>query len=305
MECIMVDDCGSDKSIEIVERILCNYKGDISFKLLHHKKNQGLSAARNTGIRAASGDYLFFLDSDDTLAPQCIELLSEPLLTERYDLVIGDTCYIDSDGKELPFSMKLRLKDKEVLRGEEIINNYLASWYMMAQNKLYRASFIQDNRLFFKEGLIHEDVLWSYQVACLAQSLYALRTKTYYYLKRDSGITGTERRFGKNDSDITIVKEMGAFLKERDIRAKRPLLLAFAHFSHALYDYVDSYRNYSNIYKILRGWYDFKGMEYIKSIGIDIKWYIRDLHFFLPPSFAPFWHWLFYTVPITFMMRHK
>ena len=53
IECILVDDCGTDKSIEIANSFIKNYKGDISFQLIHHDKNCGLSAARNTGINAA------------------------------------------------------------------------------------------------------------------------------------------------------------------------------------------------------------------------------------------------------------
>ena len=60
IECIMVDDCGSDGSVQIVEKIIEGYDGSIQFMMLHHNHNRGLSAARNTGLNAASGDYLFF-----------------------------------------------------------------------------------------------------------------------------------------------------------------------------------------------------------------------------------------------------
>ena len=60
IECILVDDCGTDNSIEIAEKIINQYNGPISFKLLHHNHNRGLSAARNTGINIATGDYVFF-----------------------------------------------------------------------------------------------------------------------------------------------------------------------------------------------------------------------------------------------------
>ena len=60
MECIVVDDCGTDNSMAVVEGLIANYKGPISFKVLHHKHNRGLSAARNTGMDAATGDYYFF-----------------------------------------------------------------------------------------------------------------------------------------------------------------------------------------------------------------------------------------------------
>ena len=58
---------------------------------LHHDHNRGLSAARNTGMDAATGDYIFFLDSDDEIAPYCIEKLNEPLMNDStIELVQGN-----------------------------------------------------------------------------------------------------------------------------------------------------------------------------------------------------------------------
>ena len=75
IECILVDDCGTDNSVLVAEDFIKSYEGRVHFTLIHHQKNGGLSAARNTGIHAAHGEYLYFLDSDDTIKNNCIELL--------------------------------------------------------------------------------------------------------------------------------------------------------------------------------------------------------------------------------------
>ncbi len=75
IECILVDDCGSDKSFEVAESIIATYKGDIKFKLIRHEVNKGLSCARNGGVNAAEGKYIFFIDSDDYIMNDCIETL--------------------------------------------------------------------------------------------------------------------------------------------------------------------------------------------------------------------------------------
>ena len=75
IECIIVDDCGPDNSMDIVRHFIDDYQGAISFHILKHEKNGGLSAARNTGIKAATGKYVYFLDSDDCLVPSAIETL--------------------------------------------------------------------------------------------------------------------------------------------------------------------------------------------------------------------------------------
>ena len=82
IECILVDDCSPDQSIAICERMLIEYHGPITFQILHHEQNRGLSAARNTGTNAANSDYIFYLDSDDEITHDCISLLVKE--TERH-----------------------------------------------------------------------------------------------------------------------------------------------------------------------------------------------------------------------------
>ena len=75
IECIIVDDCTPDNSITIIQSLLQQYNGTISFKILKHTTNKGLSESRNTGTEKATGDYIYYLDSDDELTPNCIEHL--------------------------------------------------------------------------------------------------------------------------------------------------------------------------------------------------------------------------------------
>ena len=92
IECIFVDDCGKDDSVAVLEKLIAEHKGPIQFSIVHHEQNKGLSVARNTGIHHSSGDYLYFIDSDDTITPDCIEKLTA--LAEKYpgvDIVQGST----------------------------------------------------------------------------------------------------------------------------------------------------------------------------------------------------------------------
>ncbi len=60
IECLLIDDCGLDNSMEVAENVLSNYHGKIKFRIYHHEYNRGLSAARNTGIEHATGEYIYF-----------------------------------------------------------------------------------------------------------------------------------------------------------------------------------------------------------------------------------------------------
>ena len=80
LEIVLIDDCGVDDSMKIAESTLQNVEHLRIVKILHHEKNRGLSAARNTGIMAATGRYLFFLDSDDWIKPDCIQQMVERIV---------------------------------------------------------------------------------------------------------------------------------------------------------------------------------------------------------------------------------
>ena len=67
MECLVVDDCGTDDSMSIVERMIAEYDGPIQFKILRHEHNRGLSAARNTGTMQATGDYSIKIELNGSL----------------------------------------------------------------------------------------------------------------------------------------------------------------------------------------------------------------------------------------------
>ena len=208
LECILVDDCGTDNSMEVVGEMLQSYEGPIGFKVVHHTQNRGLSAARNTGMAEATGDYVYFLDSDDEIAPDCIQCLATPLQQEAFDMVVGE-CRIE--GGSIP-GVALQLPGGTILRGKEILHAYrLQQWYMMSVNKLYRLDFLRHNALQFKEGILHEDELWTFQLACLAQSMTIISAETYIYKLRQGSITEHTLSPRHITSLNTILAEMSSF----------------------------------------------------------------------------------------------
>lgn len=89
IEFILVDDCGGDNSIHIAEELLAgSTKSGFSYKILRHEYNRGVSAARNTAMHAATGDYIFCLDSDDRLMAECISKLAKKAVNDDADIVM-------------------------------------------------------------------------------------------------------------------------------------------------------------------------------------------------------------------------
>lgn len=186
MECLFIDDCGNDNSILVLEGLIKAYDGPIEMRLLHHDKNRGLSGARNTGIANAKGDYLFFLDSDDQLYPFSISCLADVAIKENMpDVVLGGYQVSIPD-----HPINQYCYDYEVINGQPAIAEAFLDdkLFCMAPNKLVRRKFIAGNSLFFKEGIIHEDNLWSFQSFHMAQKVVTIPEKTYYYLIHSGSI---------------------------------------------------------------------------------------------------------------------
>lgn len=285
IECIVVDDCGTDDSMAIVDRLILEYNGPILFKVLHHEYNRGLSAARNTGMEAAIGDYLFFLDSDDELTNDCVKKLIEPLEKEWYDIVLGDLRTLGSD--KLYSDLKLKLPNNTVLHGKDIINTYRVKWNIMAQNKLYRTGFIRQFHLSFLEGLVHEDELWSFQVAYLASSLYVVLESTYLYRIRFGGLSSLSKGERKVKNYSIILKEMGNFLKQRGGYNEHIHQIIQGFLYKVLSFSIHNYDQFIIDYKILRSYIKPSIIHLLIVNNVHPRRYLRDLHYLLPKRVAP------------------
>lgn len=192
IECLFVDDFGTDNSIGILEELISGYDGPIDMKLLHHNENKGLSAARNTGIDNSKGDYVFFLDSDDQIYPETISSLTKAALVEDLpDMVLGSYKVSISD-----HPINRYRYNYQVLNGQPMIAKAFLSdkLFCMAHNKLVNKNFIVDKELYFKEGIVHEDNLWSFQSFHIAQKVVTVPEISYFYFIRDSSIMTSKNR---------------------------------------------------------------------------------------------------------------
>lgn len=220
IEIILVDDCGNDNSVQIAENILNDEAhGKFSFVVLHHEKNRGLSAARNTGVEVASGDYVYFMDSDDTITPDCIEKLVYRAESTGADIVVGGINVVGNsptipslDNEIVPFVLD---------NPADVLNSYIyGKWYMMAWNKLIKRRFLTENNITFIEGLIHEDYAWSFDVASSAKSVAFVGEETYNYLIRENSLQ-TAKDFTKHcNAYLQILKVLAEIIIKKGIVAQ-------------------------------------------------------------------------------------
>lgn len=209
IECILVDDCSTDNSISLAEKFINDYTGNISFSLIRRSKNGGLSAARNTGIEAASGEYLYFLDSDDEISPNCIELMWGLLVRYgKVDMVQGS--FYES---EQEYKTKSRYRFPEISYDRKQIKSFLliyAGDIVGAQSRLIRKDIINCYHLFFKEGIIHEDNYWTFFLAKCITSMAFCPVRTYYHRYNPASITCNINVANETLAYKTIVSDLSA-----------------------------------------------------------------------------------------------
>lgn len=171
VECILIEDCGQDKSVELIEDYIAGYNGFITFRLFKQERNQGPSAARNRGIRESRAEYVFFLDADDLITPCCIEQLYTIAKENKSDYVQGT--YKD----EPKFPKSFVLDDKKKIK--TLLLDYTKIQFT-PHNRLVRRQLILDHNLFFNEKIkVREDFLWMTFVAKYVAH-FALTTEETY-----------------------------------------------------------------------------------------------------------------------------
>ena len=188
IECIIVDDETDDDSIEKCEALISKYGGPILFRILHHEQNRGLSAARNTGTAAATGDYLYYLDSDDYIAPDCIERLVSVVDKDPTIEMVQGNCIIESVGKASPLG---KVKQPVCISNNDEArtafyndrNIYISVW-----NRLLKKSFVEKYDLYCREGLVCEDLLWVFYLIKHLNKAYLCEEVTYHYMLRSGSI---------------------------------------------------------------------------------------------------------------------
>ena len=198
LEILCVDDRGTDNSMNIVRQYA---QSDSRIKIIQNKTNIGLGATRNAGIREALGDYIFFLDSDDYISDNAIETLVTAAVKSGADIIYGGSEAFPSEQKLIDSRYIQELNDK-FLKAPALLTQVspelcyfaLKSIPCVAWGKLFKASFIHSNQLFFVEQkVLHEDN--GFHIKCLScqPKIQCLPNRLYLYRIRPESIMSEAR----------------------------------------------------------------------------------------------------------------
>lgn len=165
-EIIVVDDGSTDEC----PRILAEFAARLPQMRVIRQANGGLSAARNTGLEAASGRYLAFVDSDDYVSPDAYAEALRLAEAEQLDMVLLNASY-HFEGRQADYAIYVDVPRTDVIPGREWLRRRLRAgrFLHMVWMHVYRRDFIEANRFHFIPRLIHEDVLWTTRALLAAE----------------------------------------------------------------------------------------------------------------------------------------
>lgn len=225
IEVVVIDDGSTDGS-----GLICDDFKDKRFKVFH-KKNGGLSSARNLGIKKAKGNILAFVDSDDFVKKDFIEKMLNCMVGNIDIVVCG---YNDERPKE------------EVLSGREATIRLLTEQEnidLITCNKLYRKSLFLDNNIWFPEGKKHEDTLTTYKLLSRSEKVQYILDSLYEYVVRDGSIMHS----GKKEEQLEM-RELAAreaieyFKNDKELEQAAEICLLWAKYHYlneAIFGHID------------------------------------------------------------------
>ena len=183
LEVFLINDGSTDSSPAICESYLHHHSNAI----LIHQENKGLSEARNTGIEAANGEWIYFLDADDWLAPQALQTLLSFAEKEHCDMVVGSFYYAYDNNLLYDdrwfFGPSSFILNREQAMRELVLQHYFKNF---AWGKLYRTEIVKAH--LFRPDVFFEDAYWQHLIVNETTTVGVITQPIYYYRQRkDSG----------------------------------------------------------------------------------------------------------------------
>ena len=192
VEIVLVNDGSTDGSGMIADAYA---QKDSRIRVIH-RANGGASAARNTGLEVARGEYILFVDSDDWVLSDALVSLFHAGVESRADVVMGEIRFCDQEGNPGALFNPVKGMLPEVLPGREGFVGLMrdGSYLPTPVRFVCRRDFLRTIGVRFEEGIMHEDELWTPIVLCQAERLAITCTEFYRYRQDESSVMHMTKR---------------------------------------------------------------------------------------------------------------
>lgn len=207
-EVIVVDDCGTDRSMEIIQELKYSHPKGNHIRIIKHEQNAGLAEARNTAIKNARSKYIYFVDSDDRITPHALSTFFDAAEKYQAEVVIGSNFKQKEE--------RIWVEDGDVLPSIQFLKEGEFTYYLYknmtdimpntAWNILFSMDFLVKNHLLFPNIRFQEDIAFDELYHPCIQKIVFLPDLTYYYLLRADSLMNVQARnsIGINEVERSI-----------------------------------------------------------------------------------------------------
>lgn len=230
-ELILIDDGSLDRCGEICD----GYAAKDSRVRVIHKKNEGVSAARNTGLETVSGEYVTFVDSDDYIRENWLADLYSAVISQTADLSCGNFSLVDEQGKRI-YTTNHILTDYDLSderKKADYLIKYFFDWHRNGWNiwdRLFRADIIRNQHIRFnlRCGNYAEDMCFVLEYLLFCRKITYIPANGYYYVQHDNSMMDRSKKQLRIDSANEVSRQFGtrffAIIKDRRIKNLFPVL---------------------------------------------------------------------------------
>lgn len=279
IEVIIIDDGSIDKSIEVIKKVVMN---DKRVRILN-QSNQGVSIARNNGIRIAKGEYIGFVDSDDWINKNMYEVLYNTAVKNRYDMVACNHI-IEHESKAIIRDYDLLSCNKRKNIKEIMLEGIIAGDFpTLSCDKIFRRSMLINNNIFYEEGVNYlEDWFFNLRVMECVNKVGFIEDRLYNYRIVEGSLSHKFHK-GYGETILRLHKTKFDFMDQYKLIDKEYKSLVHVNFINDIFKTINYYINYTDdnieIERFLKDKFtkEKMGMKInneLKKLNVNKKYYI-------------------------------
>lgn len=285
LEIILVNDGSKDNSFKIMEKFKDIYPEKT---VIVDKKNGGLSSARNAGMKAAVGEYISFIDSDDFIDVDEFEKFFKEGQKDKLDVIVGNMRYYTPEKTGAPLFRSDVVKNNKILKGVDFF------WELFQKPKcfreevvddIYRREFLLKNDIWFNENIVHEDSEFTPLVYLKAEKVRYIDRAFYFYRQRTGSIMNKVSEKSITSLESICENFFAEYKKLDSVKGKEVLsALILSFYSVVVYkryngaeDWKRVHKRYKELYKDLKNSKKFELEEFLLSFSVFIPNTLRKI----------------------------
>lgn len=285
LEIVLVNDGSKDNSFKIMEKFKDMYPEKT---VLINKENGGLSSARNAGMKAAVGEYISFIDSDDFIDVDEFERFFKEGQKDKLDVIVGNMRYYTPEKTGDPLFRSDMIKNSKILKGVDFF------WELFQKPKcfreevvddIYRREFLLKNDIWFNENIVHEDSEFTPLVYLKAEKIRYIDRAFYFYRQRTGSIMNKVSEKSIVSLESICERFFDEYKKLGSVKGKEVLsALILSFYSVVVYkryngagDWKRVHKRYKELYSALKNSKKVEPEEFLLSFSVFIPNTLRKI----------------------------